>query len=301
MPHQLIYTTAASAAPAAADPDAACELATRSAKIPPALAQRLVELSTTRHSAEPGIAGAEYSYRIEELGGCIYHLLSSARSTPDGQFLLQHHLALSQQEVHELCHSCACTTPAGVALALEQHHYWQSAATGGEVTLAAPPPLTPTPGTEGYPTWRFFTGSADNARALHHEPYRQGCVLLVPPGTQSRDLLRLLHESQALSPTLGWGIPFSTCASPAEPPHPARYTCTTPGSTLHRRARQSSCPVLHLAPGLSLPAPDAPQQPAPQASTPPAEITLPPRPYFYCESTDTDTFTPRPHSRQTPR
>lgn len=269
MPYRLTYTGAAYPTGTTAPGHWAAE---RRELIPPSLAGRLAELIHPVYPAAE-IPGASYRYLPAEVAGGIYHILCATHPA-EGHSCSTHCLIFSQDEVQELCARETPPTPAGVMLALEQHKLWAPGAAPLPAELV--PPATS--------AWLRLTGKSENAAALHIPPYRQGCILLLPRGTASTEALELLHESQVLSPTLGWGIPFRTSAADAEALNPQSYEFTTSGSARHRLAGSASCPILELLPSLDL----MPESAAPAPEQPPR------RPYIYCECRDHDTF-PHPH------
>lgn len=275
MPYRLIYT--GETQPGGA-PLPGCGVEARSELMPPALVSYLTEPHRDHcPGGAQGITGSRYTYHTEEIAGGIQHILTVVSPIGSGHTYRAQHLVLSQKEVQTACAlSAEPLTPARMAPAAALLDPGAPAAVAAIISSSLP-------AEEHYlsradSAWQELTGSAAHAQLLLAEPYRRGCIVTVPPGTDSLRLLRLLHESQQLSPILGWGIPFSTSAAEGEEPDARRYTFTTPGSPLHLLARRSACPVLELHhPHL------------PGDSTRP--IRLSPRPYFYCECSDDDTFT----------
>ena len=332
MPYQLIYTSAAQLLDS---PLSGYGVVARSENMPAALVRTLIELSEYKEPADQGILGPQFSYRVEECHNTLYHIFTSVR--PAGADYskrschIAHHIALRAEEMHALCRGgSGAPTPAGILLSLELRrywvHHWQKAPEYlGDHTL---PPLTENPSVSHFPTWLVLTGSGDNARVFQTPPFHQGCLVIVPQKSQSRDLLRLLHESYTLSPTLGWGISFCTYSVEGDSLESTRRLFTIAGSALCARAQRVGFPMLELRPGFRLvpqsaPAPlpipasgmaprlqarpasapyrqQPPAMPAPAAAAPAAAPApqvepltlskLPPRQYHYAEDRSNDTF-----------
>ena len=307
MPFQLIYTSAARLLDS---PLSGYGVVARSEGIPAPLLPRLVELSVYKEPAEQGILGPQFTYCLEECLGQVYHVFTSVRFAGTDYSMrschLAHHLILRDDEARALSGSGSRPTPAGIILALELRRFWLHRWQGEPELLGTHtiPPLGECPGTENQPTWLIFSGSNANARAFQTPPFHQGCLALVPQRTQARDILRLLHESNALSPTLGWGIPFCTYSVEADNLSSQQRLFSTAQSPLHQRAQRSGFPLLDIRPGLVLPNPQpaptpkpTPQPQAPQTSATPEPAATPragklpaAQPYLYEESSDTDTF-----------
>lgn len=314
MAFQLIYTSAARLLDS---PLSGYGVVARSEGVSAALAARLVELSEYKEPAEQGIAGPQYSYHVEECAGRTWHVLTCTRNAgadySQRSCHLAHHLILSEQEALHLLEegrligSASAATPAGIMLMLEIRHFWLTRWQQEPTFIPenTTPSLSDCPTTERQPTWLIFSGDSDNARAFASPLYRKGCLAMVPEGTQSRDVLRLLHEGTSLSPALGWGTPFCTYSVESDTLQSGRFLFTTPGSALHRRAIQAGFPTLDIRPGLHLPTepeeeeapPATPQQPEPESPAAPTDKpesvldTLPVRQaYFYAETQDDDVF-----------
>lgn len=276
MPYQLIYTSAAQLLDS---PLSGYGVVARSEGMPAALVRALVELSEYKEPAEQGILGPQFSYRVEECNGCLYHVFTSVRAAgadySKRSCHIAHHLVLRTEEMHTLCRGAMPPTPAGILLSLELRRYWvhRWQKEPEYIDEGAMPPLWESPAVENFPTWLIFTGKGENARALQTPPYQQGCLVLVPEKTQSRDILRLLHESSALSPTLGWGLPFCTYSVEDDALESQRRLCSVAGSALHKRAARTGYPALEIKPGLTLPPPAA--TPVVTASAPTTPLAAP--------------------------
>ena len=290
MPYQLIYTSAARLLDS---PLSGYGVVARSEPMPTSLVRTLIEMSEYKEPADQGIHGPQFSYHVVECLNTLYHIFTCVR--PAGADYskrschLAHHLALRADEMHALCRGAEPPTPAGILLSLELRrywvHHWQKAPEHlGENTI---PPLWENPSAVNSPTWQIFTGNADNARILVTPPFHQGCLVVVPQKSQSRDILRLLHESYTLSPTLGWGISFCTYSVEGDSLESSLRLFTVAGSALCQRAMRTGFPMLELTPGLKFipqsspaPQPIPPSGMAPrrmqQAPPPPRSASVPP-------------------------
>lgn len=289
MPYQLIYTSAARLLDS---PLSGYGVVARSEKMPAALVSKLIELSEYKEPANQGIEGPQFSYQVEECNNTLYHIFSSVR--PAGADYskrschVAHHLILRGEEMHALCRSAAPPTPAGILLSLELRRYWVHRWQKEPEYLdeGSMPPLWESPAGNNFPTWLIFTGRGENAGAFQTPPFHQGCLVLVPQKTQSRDILRLLHESYALSPTLGWGVAFCTYSVEGDTLESRRRLFSVANSALHQRAQRVGFPTLDIRPGLVISPPQQPPAPpaniaappmgASQSATPPAATTTAP-------------------------
>ena len=337
MPYQLIYTSAAKLLDS---PLSGYGVVARSETMPAALVRLLIELSEFKEPAEQGICGPQFSYRVEECHNTLYHIFTSVR--PAGADYskrschIAHHLALRTEEMHALCRGATPPTPAGILLSLELRRYWvhrwqQEPEYIADSTM---PPLWESPAASNFPTWLIFTGSGENACAFQTPPFHQGCLVTVPQKTQARDILRLLHESYSLSPTLGWGISFCTYSVEDDSLESNCRLFTVVNSALYLRAQRMGFPILELRPGFKLPpppsaasmpapapaashfgayaamqplppsalaAPAPPQQPAAVAAAPLPLSALPTaQEYVYVEDRSNDTFESPWHTEKRP-
>lgn len=308
MPYQLIYTSSARLLDSALS---GYGVVARTESMPMSLVRRIVELSELKEPVDEGILGAQFSYRTEECGGRVYHILTSAR--PAGADYSQrschiaHHLIFKEEEVQAISSTGQAYTPAGIALAMELRRLWVRRWQQEPTFLpeALPLSLEECPSTDQHPTWLIFSGNMENARALHTPPFHRGGLVLVPASTRSRDILRLMHESDADDPHHGWDIPFCTYSVNSDSLSSKERLFSIANSPLHLRAEQSGIPTLPIRPGLTLPteaeppSPTPEQQPSPVPQKPAATLAeLPASPeYRYVECPDTDTFEKR---KQTP-
>lgn len=308
MAFQLIYTSAARLLDS---PLSGYGIVARSEGLPGGLARRLVELSVFKTPADQGIVGPQCSYRVEEYAGQHFHILTVVRSAGADYSSrichLAHHLILRDDEVRALL-SSRLTTPAGIILALEMQQFWlqrweQEPAFTNDSAI---PPLTECPPADNFPTWSIFSGDPNLATSLYRNTVAKDneLVILVPTGTRSHDILRLLHESSVLSPLHGWGIGFCTYSTELDPLPVASYLFSTPKSALHSRAIVVNRSVLDIHPGMQPlppepapaptpePIPAMPQLPQQEAAAPTAPVSelLPTRKYSYAEAQDSDIF-----------
>lgn len=282
MPYQLIYTSAARLLDS---PLSGYGVVARSENMPAALVRTLVELSEYKEPADQGVLGPQFSYHVEECQNTLYHIFTSVRSAgadySKRSCHIAHHLALRAEEMHALCQSSLPPTPAGILLTLELRRYWVHHWRREPEYLGANamPPLNESPSASNFPTWLIFTGNAENARLFQMPPYHQGSLIIVPQKTQSRDLLRLLHESYTLLPTLGWGVAFSTYSVESDSLESTCRLFTVAGSALCQRALRSGFPMLELKPGLRvIPQSSPPPQTIPRSGMAPRLQPRPPQP-----------------------
>ena len=272
MPYRLIYKGEIHPAEATAP---GCGVVARSERMPQALVSRLVELAKQQNPASQSLCGSLYSYCAEGIAGQIWHILAAAQRPGGGHTYTVHFLVLTQKEVQTACALAEDTTPARMAPAAEADSRQDAQESMLSSRMPSEAQYLPLSGS----AWQALTGRSDNAKLLHTQPYRSGSLIAVPASTDSLQALQLLHESQLLSPTLGWGIPFSSAE--ASLPVAQGYLFTTHGSPLHTLAQRTGRPVLELTHELHSPA---------DATTTPTQPA--PRPYIYHESRDTDTFYP---------
>ncbi len=207
-----------------------------------------------------------FCYSVLRSRGEDMHVLSSVRGTETDGVLIAHHLVLRGGEKDRAAQRDSRATPAGIALLLELQHFWETNRQGEPVLLPEEEVQLPgaCPATGACATWQVLSGNAENAKILLREPYKQGCVIGVPPGARVRDALRLLHESDALSPQLGWGNDFAVyCAGQRLPTARQRIVCAADSPVL-TLARQAGIATLRVLPGLSVQAQSAAPDTAPR-------------------------------------
>lgn len=249
MSYQLIYTSAAELL----EPGiAGYGVVACSADIPKTLYRRLLDISDLREPAGKGIMGPQYTYHLLEITGQTYHVLSClqpAGADYSGRGChIAHHLALSQEEAHAMASHTLRPTPAGMILALRQAGFWRSSWEGSPQYLHGEPNLTPSmlPDASTQTNWKQLTGHKRNARVLNLPPYDRACLIAVPEGIASATLLGLLHESDWILSSCGWGKSFTTYASPEDSFRDTQRMFSSMGSALEERVRRSGRPVLPI-------------------------------------------------------
>ncbi len=245
-----------------------------------------------------GNDGTAYSYRVMELAGKTYHIFSRActwakEGSPQR---LTHHLALTEEEASALTRHEACPTPSGIMLALGKQGFWlEQMQPGNEPALNTAPKLSATqlPDASLQPTWKELTGHKDNARSFYTPPYDGACLALLPPHTAAETILLLFHESDWLTPGLGWGRTFTTGGSMQDSFEATQRIAVPIDSLPTEWARSSKAAVLRidaslvLPPEISAPAPEAERMEPP----PPAEEEQQPLfPYAYAECADEEVY-----------
>ncbi len=240
----------------------------RSESLPKALHARLSAMSVYReshHKTAP--QGPQFSYRLIDHTGTTWHVLTCAQ--PAGAdysgrgCFIAHHLLLSPDEIRQLLESELRPTPAGVMLALYHSGFWCCRWSGPPAYLKGEPELTPAdlPDAAAQPTWKRLTGHKANARAFFTPPFEKDCLVTVPPGTASLDILRLFHESDWLTRTRGWGVSFTTVADEADSFAETLRMVTLTGSCLIQRAMRTGHPVLTIDSDMELPLPEPTREP----------------------------------------
>ncbi len=278
MSYQLIHTSA----PRLMDSTSAgYGTVAMSEHLPHVLRSKLGALSVFREPrGGAATTGPQFSYHIIDHAGKSWHVLSCvqpAGADYSGRAChIAHHLVLTPEEVEAALADEQRPTPAGVALALLNNGFWKSEWKGEPAYLTGEPELRPgdMPAADAQPTWKLLTGHKANARAFFTHPYDRECLITLPPGTPVQQALGLLHESDWLTHTRGWGVTFTTAADDADTfTETLRMVCT-PASPLVQRAIRTGHPVLQVGPGLEIPLP----VPSPPGSLPvsPAAGETPP-------------------------
>lgn len=256
----------------------------RSRNMPKSLVENLVSCSRFNYGAEAGMAGPQYAYRVDIIGGHMYHILSSVRRVKhedqEQESYIAQHLALKADEVQRLWRNMNYPSPAGVMMALEKQGFWLSSWDEPPCWLEQDfiPQMHENMGETEQATWASLTGHKSNALAFHHEPYNRGCLVVVPVEGDSKAALTLLHESDVLTTDLGWGRPFCTHGFGRDVSNNTMRVFTTDDSGLVEKACEQGIPVLNIFVGLdvqqlrraeaqSVKAPAAPEQTQRTAST----------------------------------
>lgn len=231
----------------------------RSEEMPKQLITRLNAMSILR---EPGggscTSGPQFSYHIINIGSSVWHVLTcvqTAGADYSGRAChTAHHLVLSQQEVTRLLTNEIRPTPAGVSLALHRSGFWIQKWQGEPRFLIGEPPLCSEhfPDASVQPTWKHLTGHKSNARAFYTPPYDRECMVTVPGGTPSLEVLGLFHESDWLTPGLGWGCTYTTETDDADSFAETLRMVVAEDSPLVRRAVRTGHPVLRITADMEL-------------------------------------------------
>ncbi len=252
MPFQLIHTSS----PHLLDSSASgYGTVARSVDMPAALYRLLPPLSAPKADEHP----LQFSYRILTAGGNTWHVLSciqSAGADYSGRAChTAHHLVFSQQEVSQLLNNKQRPTPAGISLALLHSGFWVKKWEKEPQFLPPEPPFEPErqPDASVQPTWKQFTGHKANARAFYVPPYHKESLVVIPPAMQQAEILALLHESDWLSHTRGWGNTYTTAADETNTFTETLRIIAPAASPLILRAQRTGHPVLHINAELELP------------------------------------------------
>lgn len=240
----------------------------RSEDIPPMLINRLHAISIMREpDGSPCTTGPQFSYRIINMGSTAWHVLTCVQASGadySGRAChTAHHLVISQQEVAKLLNNEMRPTPAGISMALHRSGFWIQKWQGEPRFIIGEPPLRPEhfPDATIQPTWKHLTGHKSNARAFYTAPYDRECLLTVPRGTSSLEVLGLFHESDWLTPGLGWGCTYTTETDDADSFAETLRMVVCPESPLVRRAIRTGHPVLRIAADMELAVEPAQREP----------------------------------------
>lgn len=252
MPFQLIHTSSLHLLDSAAS---GYGTVARSVDMPAALYRQLPPLSALKSDDHP----LQFSYRILTAGGNTWHVLSciqAAGADYSGRAChTAHHLIFSQQEVGHLLNNKQRPTPAGISLALLHAGFWVKKWEKEPQFLPPEPPFAPEgqPDASIQPTWKQFTGHKANARAFYAPPYHKESLVVIHPAMQQAEILALLHESDWLSHTRGWGNTYTTAADETDTFTETLRIIVPVGSPLIQRAQRTGHPVLHINAELELP------------------------------------------------
>lgn len=275
------------------------QMAARSRTILTALEQELIALSPQLYPGSSAVPVTQFSYLQLECCSTTFHVLSCLQTTPlpgDTQEFTAHHLALTHDEVQALRRNASRPTPAGVILALNNIGLWcTSGADSRFGYIDDEPRLTAAalPEAELQPTWKSLTGHKNNARAFFTPPYDRSCLVTIPADMSSREVLLLLHESDWLSSSRGWGRTFTTQAGPYSVLLGYHRTVLPPGTKAPTNDKR---PILPISSELEL---DYNDTPAPASATP-GTLNRPQAtgfnsdtgylPYKYTETPDEDIY-----------
>lgn len=239
----------------------------RSEKLPRGLCTRLCAISVYREPrAGIGPTGPQYSYHILDYAGTAWHVLTcvqfaGADYSGRGCFIA-HHLIFESEEVKVFLNSNQRPTPSGITLALEKNGFWLRKWEGEPAFLHSEPEisLVDIPSAAAQPSWKRITGHKANARAFFTPPFTKECLVAVPSGISSGDILHLFHESDWLTHTRGWGITYTTVADEADSFSETLRMAVQEGSPLIQRAVRTGHPVLYLESDMQLPLPEPPRE-----------------------------------------
>lgn len=214
MSYQFIYTSTLQ--PGYTSPRGG--MIARSHALPRILADELVNLSTPPHTEASLQSKKCFSYQTVVCGGSTFHVLTCIQRIETSQSSIPtwsaHHLALTQDEVLTLRRNASRPTPAGLIMALSRIGLWKSQWDAETIYIEDEPTLTaaalPDPSLQ--PTWKKLTEHKSNARAFLVAPYDRDCIIIMPDGSNTEDILMLCHESDWLSSSRGWGKTFTTQA-----------------------------------------------------------------------------------------
>lgn len=274
MSYQLIHTSYPHLLDSAA---AGYGTVARSEHLPAVLARKLTILSILKEP-QGGLctSGAQFSYRLLEYAGEVFHVLSCVQESGadyTGRAChTAHHLILTQKEVAALLTHELRPTPAGIILALQKSRFWIQKWQGDPRFITGEPQLNPShlPDASSQPTWKHITGHKSNARAFYTPPYDRECLVTVPVGTPSTEVLALFHESDWLTHSRGWGMTFTTETEDSDSFASTLRMVVAPHSPLVQRALRTGHPVLHISAQMELP-----MEPPPSSAGNGAENTAP--------------------------
>lgn len=249
----------------------------RSEHLPAVLVRKLTMLSILKEPQGGACTcGAQFSYRLLEHAGAVFHVLScvqEAGADYTGRAChTAHHLILNQKEVAALLTHELRPTPAGIILALQKSRFWVQKWQGEPRFIAGEPKLNPSqlPDASSQPAWKHITGHKSNARAFYTPPYERECLVTVPMGTPSTEVLALFHESDWLTHSRGWGMTFTTETEDSDSFASTLRMVVAPQSALVQRALRTGHPVLHISAEMELP-----MEPPPSTAGTSSENTAP--------------------------
>lgn len=231
MSYQVLYILSRTEEPPAGAGACVC-----TAETPEPLLKELRESTRLRRSAW-GLPS--FLYRTLEAGEKIYHAMTCMNGMGEG--VLVHHLVFTEAETAVLRREEMRPTPAGIMAALCQEKFWPLPALPD-----TPPRLSidaeALPSPVAQPTWKRLTGHKTTAKRLIESPYDARCALILPRTAESADVLRLLHESDWLTSTCGWGVSFCTAADEADACTALRRMACAEGSAAERAAHRAGIP-----------------------------------------------------------
>ncbi len=242
----------------------------RTENMPKALCTKLTAMSILREPKGGNCTlGPQFSYHIISMGEYVWHVLTcvqNAGADYSGRAChTAHHLVLTQQEVASLLNNELRPTPAGISLALLRSGFWVQKWQGEPRFIVGEPPMKPEylPDATAQPTWKHLTGHKSNARAFYTPPYNRECLITIPAGIPSHEVLGLFHESDWLTHSLGWGCTYTTEAEDSDSFAETLRMVVGEKSPLVQRAVRTGHPVLRITAEMELAV-----EPEPHASQP---------------------------------
>lgn len=236
--------------------------------------ENLLRIASRGIAPEDLNPGARYFYKPDFCDGTTQHIFGCTRGIKDGAGdYISHFFVLKEEEVQMMWHEGCTLTPAGVLLVLEEDGFrvqsWQGKARWLEDTVPAWVNVESKLQANQQPTWLQYTGSRETAAILQDPRFREACMLALPVGTPTPDMLRLLHEAVCMRSDLGWGTPLYTHGGPEVTDMKCVMLLGNIGSHMQRRAAMVGLPVLEVTPQLAS---------HPAASVPPGNPSIPPMP-----------------------
>lgn len=249
MPRQLIYTSAPHLLESG---KTGFGTVARSKGLAPRLVRMLERVSQLPRNCPEENPGAVFTYRVIDIDGVHYHVLSrlvcSGADYSGRSNHLAHHLICTREEVEVLMRHPSGPTPAGLILALSAADFWKNQWTGAPAYLpddfAFSARYLPNPAEQA--TWQDLTGHKRNAILPSMPPYDEGCFILVPDSCDPATELMLNHESDWLSPGRGWGMTFTTHLCCTDMADSFLRIFVHEGSAGIQRMRRSRRPILRL-------------------------------------------------------
>lgn len=268
--------------------------------IPQALEQELSAIGRPHPGSRPTQQGEpSFNYRQVICAATSFHILSCTHyHTADNGYTTRL-LALTEDEVQALRRNASRPTPAGVIVALGKIGVWdadnEDVETEPRLTAAALPDASV------QPTWKQLSGHKGNAKAFFVYPYDRECIITVPRGTSTEDILKLCHESDWLTSSRGWGKTFTTHGSEQDTHQEFTRIFTTPGSKIEKDAIARAATILTINDELVITQEnDTVPVSAPLGvnthhqpivfAPPPTHTSAPAIPYKYTETPDEDVF-----------
>lgn len=249
---QLIYTSAEQLLDTSGS---GYGIVARSEELPPPLCRKLSEISRWRETKSKE---EQYSYHVLQHNGKDFHVLSCIRNCctdyTGRACLLAHHLILLPDEVAAMLHNDFRPSPAGVIQALISCGYWEKKWEGMPRYLVGEPQLSADdlPIADEQPVWKKLTGHKSNAKAFFTPPFDRDCLVALPEAVSAKEILSLLHESDWLSPSQGWGKTFTTSADDKDSYSDTLRMFCPQDSPLVQKAMRTGHPVLPISTELQL-------------------------------------------------